>query len=108
MKKIKYLLFVNVISILLLVTVSFAWIVEINSQEGRIFAMNFGQMYIAPTEIGVELLVVNKDGTTTNKTQFIENIDIDVVYNNLADEILINTQDKFINKQNEEKETEEK
>lgn len=69
MKKMKYLLFINVISLILLVTVSFAWIVEINSQEGRIFAMNFGQMYIAPTEIGVELFVVNKDGTTTNKTQ---------------------------------------
>jgi hypothetical protein len=55
MNKKKILLFINVISLLLLVTVSFAWINEINTEFSKFFELKYNSLYISPTQVDVKL-----------------------------------------------------
>ena len=72
MKKMRFLLFVNIISLILLVTVSFAWITEIETQFSKYFELKYNELYISPTEVDVKLYVakngVNTDITTLDST----------------------------------------
>lgn len=68
MKKMKFLLFVNIISLILLVTVSFAWITEIENQVGRFFELKYDSLYVSPTEVDVKLYVC-EDGSNTDITE---------------------------------------
>ena len=55
MNKKKILLFINMISLLLLVTVSFAWINEINTEFSKFFELKYNSLYISPTQVDVKL-----------------------------------------------------
>lgn len=54
MKK-KILLYLNIVTLLLLITVSFAWINEIDTKLTKFFELNYSQLYISPTKVKVEL-----------------------------------------------------
>ena len=67
MSKNKFLLYANIVCLLLLVTVSFAWITEIETQISKYFELNYENLYISPTEVDVKLYVCN-NGTNTDIT----------------------------------------
>lgn len=68
MKKMRFLLFVNIISLILLVTVSFAWITEIETQFSKYFELKYNELYISPTEVEVKLYV-SENGTNRDITK---------------------------------------
>ena len=62
MKMKKILLYVNIVIFALLITVSFAWITEIDTQIGKYFELNYEKLYVSPTEVDVKLY--REDGKT--------------------------------------------
>ena len=68
MKKMRFLLYVNIISLILLVTVSFAWITEIETQFSKYFELKYNELYISPTEVEVKLFV-SENGTNRDITK---------------------------------------
>ena len=62
MKMKKILLYVNIVIFALLITVSFAWITEIDTQIGKYFELNYEKLYVSPTEVDVKLY--RENGTT--------------------------------------------
>lgn len=68
MKSKKVFIYLNIIVLLLLVTVSFAWITEIEMQFSKYFELNYDNLYVSPTEVEVKLYLC-QDGTNTDKTQ---------------------------------------
>ena len=72
MKNKKIWIFLNTITLLLIITVSFAWIPELDTQTGKYFELNYNNLSISPTEVDVQLFrcegSTNHNITQLNKT----------------------------------------
>lgn len=67
MKSKKIFIYLNIVTLLLLITVSFAWINELEMKFGKYFELN-NTMYVSPTEVEVKLYLC-QNGSNVDKTQ---------------------------------------